>query len=120
MMEGKKIAEKHTEALGLKLTKNDLPASVPWGETVTHSTVAPFSDKLMMFLTTALIGISIGYYGLSIGTTLRKDITADYVRLSAEAIKYAAEGAKIMIDNGWMEEPPQAADRDQLAKQKGN
>nr|WP_245628163.1 DUF3231 family protein [Shouchella shacheensis] len=30
--------------------------------------------------------------------------------------KYSGAGAKLMIDNGWMENPPQAPDRDELAK----
>ncbi|WP_419158854.1 DUF3231 family protein [Rossellomorea sp. BNER] len=33
--------------------------------------------------------------------------------------RYSEDGANIMIDNGWMEQPPLAADRDELAKRKG-
>lgn len=33
-----------------------------------------------------------------------------------ELTSYAQAGAKIMIDNGWMEEPPQAADRSKLSR----
>jgi nitrogen fixation protein len=36
----------------------------------------------------------------------------------AEILQYAEDGANIMIDNGWREQPPQAPDRDQLANQK--
>ncbi|QQK76292.1 hypothetical protein HUG15_12500 [Salicibibacter cibarius] len=38
----------------------------------------------------------------------------------AQIMKYSAESAKLMIDNGWLEEPPQAKDRDRLAKKKHN
>jgi len=34
----------------------------------------------------------------------------------AEIGAYAEDGANIMIDNGWLEQPPGAADRDLLAK----
>lgn len=118
MVRGKEIAEKHVEVFRSKLNQDDLTASVPWDTTVTDSTVAPFSDKLMMFHSTALIGLSIVFYGKSIATSLRKDLTMDYVRLSSEVQKFAGAGAKIMIEHNWMEEPPQAANRGQLAKKK--
>ncbi|HET7521835.1 MAG TPA: DUF3231 family protein [Bacillales bacterium] len=119
LVRGKEIAAKHLDIFSSVLNKDDLPASVSWDTEVTASTVAPFSDKLMMFHTTALIAIGIGYYGTSLSTCLRKDLAANYSRLTAEIVKYSADGAKLMIDKGWMEEPPQAADRDQLMKKKG-
>lgn len=118
MVRGKEIAEKHVEVFRSKLNEDDLDASVPWAMTVTNSTIAPFSDKLMMFHATALIGTSIGFYGKSIATSLRKDLTMDYARLTAEVQKFAGAGAKIMIEHNWMEEPPQAENRGQLAKKK--
>lgn len=116
MKKGKDIASKHIEVFSSKLNQDGLPASVTSDGAVTNSTVSPFSDKLMMYQATALIAVSIAYYGTSMSTSLRKDITVDYTRLSAEIMKYSAEGAKTMIDYGWMEEPPQAHDREKLAK----
>lgn len=118
MVQGKEMAAKHVDVFSSKLRQDELPASVTPDASVTDSTVAPFSDKLMMYHTTALIALSVAYYGTSLSTSLRKDLTADYTRLSAENMKYAGEGAKITIDQGWMEEPPQALNRDQLAKKK--
>ena len=69
----------------------------------------------MMFMTTTLIGLSIGFYGTSAATSMRRDISLDFVRLSAEIAKYAEEGANIMIENGWLEEPPLSEDRNKLA-----
>ncbi|HET7577725.1 MAG TPA: DUF3231 family protein [Bacillales bacterium] len=117
MVKGKEIAEKHVEIFGSELRKDDLNVPMSWDLDVTDSTVSPFSDKLMMFHTTALIAIGIGYYGTSMATSLRSDLTADYARLMAEISKYAAEGATLMIENGWMEEPPQAADRHELVRE---
>ncbi|TCP19708.1 uncharacterized protein DUF3231 [Scopulibacillus darangshiensis] len=118
MTQGKEIAAKHVEVFSSKLNQGDLPASVTWDTEVTDSTVSPFSDKLMMYHTTGLIALSMAYYGAAMSTSLRKDITTDYTRLTAEIAKYSLEGAKITIDNGWLEEPPKALDRDQLAKSK--
>lgn len=48
----------------------------------------------------------------------RHDLAVLYTRHSAEIGKYANEGAQLMIDYGWMEQPPQAADRQQLSQGK--
>ncbi len=118
MVRGKEIAAKHVEIFGSILREDDLPVPMSWDMEVTDSTVSPFSDKLMMFLTTGLIAIGMGYYGTSMATTLRRDIQTHYGRLTSEIGKYAEDGANIMIDNGWMEHPPKSADRDKLARNK--
>ncbi len=116
MMRGKKIAAKHVEVFGSILSKDDIPAAVTWDSEVTASTTPPFSDKLMMFHITALIAIGIGYYGTSMATTMRRDIHLKYSRLTAEIGKYAEDGANLMIEYNWMEQPPLSPDRDELAK----
>ncbi|MBS4175606.1 DUF3231 family protein [Bacillus sp. FJAT-49736] len=116
MKKGKDIAEKHLTVFGEVLKESDLPVPMSWETGVTSSTIAPFSDKMMMFMTTALIGLSIGFYATSMATSFRKDLSLNYVRLSAEIGTYAEEGAKIMIKNGWLEEQPLSDDRDRLAK----
>ncbi|HEX6922184.1 MAG TPA: DUF3231 family protein [Bacillales bacterium] len=118
MTKGKEIAEKHVEVFGSVLRKDNLKVPMSWAMEVTDSTVPPFSDKLMMFHTTALIAIGMRYYGTSLATCLRTDISADYARLTAEIGKYSMRGAKLMIENSWLEEPPQAADRYELIKHK--
>lgn len=115
---GKDIAKKHCEIFASILKEDDLPVPMTWDTGVTSSTNYTFSDKLMMFYTTALIALSIGFYGTSMAMSPRRDIGLHYVRLSAEIAKYAEDGANIMIKNGWLEQPPMAADRDELIKQK--
>ncbi len=83
---------------------------------VTNSTVSPFSDKLMMTLVTTLIASGMGQYGTSMSISPRHDLGVHYTRLIAEIAKYSNKGATILIDNGWMEQPPIAADRKDLAK----
>lgn len=117
MIKGKEIAEKHMNIFGGVLKESDLPVPMGWDTGITSSQIAPFSDKLMMFLTTALIGLSIGFYATSMATSFRKDLSLHYVRLSAEIGTFAEDGAKLMIKNGWLEEPPLSDDRDRLAKQ---
>ncbi|MDQ6600861.1 DUF3231 family protein [Bacillus salipaludis] len=114
MVRGKEIASKHTKVFGSVLEEEGLPVSLPWDVEVTDSEAAPFSDKMMMFMATTLTALSIGYYGTSMATSARKDLAIDYVRLSAEIALFAEDGAKIMIENGWLEEPPLAKDSGKL------
>jgi hypothetical protein len=115
MEKGAKIASKHIEIFGSIMREDRLPVPMTWDTDVTDSTVSVFSDKMMMFVTTALIAIGIGYYGTSIATSARRDLQAQYTRLNAEILQFSEDGANIMIENGWLEEPPRADDRQELA-----
>ncbi|WP_017185791.1 DUF3231 family protein [Alkalibacillus haloalkaliphilus] len=116
LLRGKEIAQKHCEIFGSYLNDNDLPSPMSWGTEVTDSTEYTFSDRKMMFYVTSLIALSVGYYGSSMSMSPRRDIGVMYSRLVSEILKFSDDGAKIMIKHGWMEEPPRALDRDELAK----
>lgn len=114
---GREISQKHLEVFSSILNENHLPQGALLATSeVTESTIAPFSDKMMMFLVSTLIASGIGQYGVSLAASPRHDLGAHYVRLTAEIANYANDGANIMINNGWMEQPPIAADRKSLAK----
>lgn len=113
---GRDIAEKHLEVFSDILDADYLPAPMIWDAEVTASQSPPFSDKLMMYHITALIASQLGQYGVSLSSSPRSDLAAVYVRLSAEIGHYANDGATIMIENGWMEKPPQSVNRKALAK----
>ncbi|WP_079528198.1 DUF3231 family protein [Halobacillus hunanensis] len=112
---GKQIAKKHTELFSSVMRKDDLPAPMTWSDEVTNSTANVFSDKLMLYKSSILTGISMGYYGASMAAIQRRDLGVQYARLIAEIAKFAEDGANLLIKNGWLEEPPRAADRDELA-----
>ncbi len=112
---GKEIASKHNEIFGSVLREDDLPVPMASDTYVTESKVSPLSDKLMMFTVTGLIALGVGYYGTSISTSMRRDLTVHYNRIIQEILKYSEDDANILINNGWMEEPPRARDRDELA-----
>lgn len=114
MIRGKNIADKHVEVFTGLFRENDLSLPQTWDSEVMDSTVPPFSDKLMMFHTRVLSMAGVGNYGTGIATSVRHDIAAHYTRLAAEFAHYGEDGINIMIDNGWMEEPPHAANRKTL------
>lgn len=116
MKRGKAVSSKHVKLFNDTLINEDLPAPMILDANVIDATTSPFSDKLMMFHTSALIAISIKNYAAAVGTSQRRDISLMYARLLPEIGLYAEAGVKIMIDNQWMEEPPQADDRNVFAK----
>ncbi|WP_164669800.1 DUF3231 family protein [Virgibacillus doumboii] len=118
LVRGKEIAQKHCEVFSSILHEDDLPSPTSWDTGVTDSTTYTFSDKIMMFYSTTLIALSVGYYGASMSMSPRKDLGVQYNRLMNEILKYAEDGANIMIKHEWMEQPPRALDRDELAKKK--
>ena len=115
MVRGQDLAKKHSEVLSNLIKDDDLSLPKSWDSEVTDSTVAPFSDKLMMQHTTTLTAVSMGNYGLALGSSTRVDIAADYMRLMAEVGQFGEDGVQLMIKNRWLEQPPQAADRKELA-----
>ncbi|WP_170885672.1 DUF3231 family protein [Bacillus alkalicellulosilyticus] len=115
-LRGKEIADKHITIFTDILQTNDLPAPSPWDVAVTKSQVAPFSDKLMLFHVSGMVTAGIGNYGLAISASQRRDIGLRYARLLTEITAYAEDSANLMIKNGWLEQPPQAPDRDKLTQ----
>lgn len=77
--------------------------------------MSAFSDKLMMFHINAVMATTLADYGIALASSMRKDLGLLYASIVAEMALHIADGAKIMIKNGWMEKPPQASNRDELA-----
>ncbi|UKS25478.1 DUF3231 family protein [Paenibacillus sp. HWE-109] len=113
-VKGKELAKKQIQTFEGILLENDIQFSATSGCTVTTSTLPPFSDKLMMFCVYLLNGF--GLVSSSFGTvfTLRNDVTLKTAWIAKDIYFYTHDGIKIMIKNGWLEEPPQMEDRHQL------
>lgn len=116
-LKGVEIGDKHVRLFRGKLEESKLPAPMGWNAEITNSTTHTFSDKLMMYVTSSLVSMSIGYYGIAVSQSLRGDIVSMYNRLSTEVQLYSEDGANILIKNGWMEQPPMASDRDELIRE---
>ncbi|AFH60782.1 DUF3231 family protein [Paenibacillus caseinilyticus] len=110
----KMINIKQTTILSKLLVQDDLPATLPSQFQITKSTVPPFSDKLMLFHVSNLSSAKVRNWGDSLAVSPRHDLGADYERNLMETMKFADDGAKLLIERGWMEQPPQAPEREKL------
>ena len=115
MFRGMDIANKHLQVFGTLLSDESIPIPSTSDSFVTDSTVAPFSDKLMMCHVAILNAAGIGKYSAGMVASMRKDLHANYLRLATEISQYVDDGAKMMIRNGWLEQPPQAINHKILA-----
>jgi hypothetical protein len=112
---GKEIATKQYDILSKLLNKDDLPAFPILDDLVTDSTVTPFSDKLMISHKMDMFSMRIRTYGNALAFSARHDIASALARFMVEVGNYVEDGANISIELGWMEQPPQAADREALS-----
>jgi hypothetical protein len=114
-LRGKEIAAKNYDICSKVLQKEDLSSPPIIDPLVTTSTFPPFSDKLMMFHKLDMFSMKIRSYGNALSMCARHDIASKYGRFLLEVGNFVEDGANILIDHGWMEQPPQAADREALA-----
>jgi hypothetical protein len=114
MFEGKNLATKQIGSLTSLLTDEAIPIpSSSWSH-VTDSTVAPFSDKLMLNHQIILCSSALSNLGMAIADTMRTDLQAKYAGFTSNIMTYAKNGADILIDRGELEQPPQAIKHENL------
>lgn len=103
---GKELSKEILRVDGDILLQNNIQPPATTVGTVTSSTIAPFSEKLMMFCTYLLGGFSLGGQGFSSAFNLRNDLEEKLGVQAKDVFKYTREGAMLMMSNGWLEEPP--------------
>ncbi|MCU9614977.1 DUF3231 family protein [Caldibacillus lycopersici] len=116
LIRGKELTTKHIELCSGQLHKDDLLAPSFLDELVHITTVAPFSDKLMLWHKIDMFTMKIRSYANALSLNGRRDISALYLRLLKDIGLYVEDGANIMIGQGWMEQIPLAIDRTNLHK----
>lgn len=102
---GKNLAKKIVETYSELLIQEDIQLPASRGMAV-DSTIAPFSPKLMLYCSHLLSGF--GLAGNSFGSifSLRNDIILKSTSMAKDVLLFNREGTKVMIEKGWMEEPP--------------
>jgi hypothetical protein len=116
LVKGMKLSKKIEIDLGEFLRQSYIEPPATHAGKATTSKIPPFSDKLMMYNTSLLTSFGLGSNALGGAFSLRNDLPAKMTLLAKDIFTFAQDGGKIMIKNGWMEEPPQIEDRNQLTK----
>lgn len=116
MFRGRDISTKKISIFSSILANENIPIPSTSNSFVSDSKIAPFSEKLMLFHIVVLGSISILNKGIALANNLRSDLETNYLRLLAENMKYTKDGANILIDKKWFEQPPQAIKHEELAE----
>lgn len=116
MVRGKEISTKLIKVFSDTLQEDDITPPTFGGIGVTDSKEAPFTDKLMLNLIMSLDAYGFSIYGLSLAESIRRDLYTKYSKIMAEIGAYGQDGMNLMIEHGYMEDPPKAADREKIAK----
>ncbi|WP_108672356.1 DUF3231 family protein [Peribacillus acanthi] len=119
LLRGKDISDKHIKVFSKVLVDNNITVPGSPDVCVSNSTTQTFSDKLIMFHMSLLNAAGTGNYATAAAASQRTDLVLNYERLSLEIGQYAKDGAFLMIQNNWLEQPPGTQDREALAKNKG-
>jgi len=114
--EGNDISTERIYYLNGLLTEEGIPIPSTSDSFVTSSTVSPFSEKLMMNHIAILCSQAISSLGMAMADTMRSDLQVKYIKRVAEVMKYGKKGTNIMIDNGWLQQSPQAVKHENLVK----
>jgi hypothetical protein len=109
---GEELLHNHIQEFTNLLAKEDLPAPPLLSHLLAGTEFSPFSDKLMLFHKIDMFSMRIRSYGNSISVNGRHDVGAIFAKFVLDIASYVEDGANIMIDLGWMEQPPGAIDWD--------
>ncbi|WNS76677.1 DUF3231 family protein [Bacillus sp. DTU_2020_1000418_1_SI_GHA_SEK_038] len=116
LLRGKELTNKHIEICSQQIHQENLPSPSLLDDLVSTSTSSPFSEKLMLWHKIDMFSMKIRTYANGASLNGRRDIGGMYAKLLMDVALYVEDGAQIMIDQGWMEQAPEAADREKLAK----
>jgi hypothetical protein len=114
-IKGQKISKKFYKMFANGLIEGDLTIPPTFDGEVLDSTESPFSDRFMMIHVSLLNSYGFGNLGLALAQSQRVDLITMYSRSMLEVEAYGNDCATVLINNGWLEEPPLSPDRKELS-----
>ncbi|MBM7583685.1 hypothetical protein JOC86_000222 [Bacillus pakistanensis] len=114
LIKGKKLCQKQIEVFNGFIKENDQFPTYPVTLEVTDSSTSPFSEKLILFIITSSNQIGLKSLSDALSVSMRHDLALKYTLFIGDIMKFGGEGLKLMIQRGWMEQPPESIDRKKL------
>jgi hypothetical protein len=109
-------ADKQIQTFAKILHTDNLPVPRSLETEVTTSTDSPFSDKLMMYHIGFLFQAAQVYHGTGLASVMRTDLVTVYEGIILKNLMVTKKWFDIMEKNKWLEQPPLAPNRREIAK----
>jgi hypothetical protein len=116
--EAEKVSDQQIKTLTKIMQTDNLPAPKSWETEVTDSTDSPFSDKLMLYHIGFLFQAAQNYHGTGLASAMRTDLVAAYETTILKNLMVTKKWFNIMVQNKWLEQPPLAPNRKEIAQEK--
>ncbi len=99
-LEGSELAKEIISKVTKVLLESNIQAPSTWAGKVTDSTIAPLSEKLMMFTTSIMSSTAIGVSIVGTPFSMRTDLQMILALISKDILPFAKKGGKLMIEKG--------------------
>ena len=116
--DSEKTSDGQIQALSKIMHTDNLPVPKSWETEVTTSTDSPFSDKLMLYHIGFLFQAAQAYHGAGLASAMRTDLVATYESTILKTLMVTKKWFDLMVQNKWLEQPPLAPNRKEIAKEK--
>ena len=93
-IEGKELSKKIITELSDMLLQSDIQPPSTWAGKATDSTKTPFSDKLMMYITSLISSSAIGYNALGTSFSMRSDLHVKLALIAKDTFGFAKKVEK--------------------------
>ncbi|MED4040121.1 MULTISPECIES: DUF3231 family protein [Niallia] len=118
LTQSEKTADGQIKALAKILQADNLPVPKSLETEVTTSTDSPFSDKLILYHMGFLFQAAQNYHGAGLASSMRTDLVATYEKTILQNLVVTKNWFDLMVENKWLEQPPLAPNRKEIAKKK--
>lgn len=115
LSDSEKTADQQIQTFAKIMHGDNLPIPRSWETEVTTSTDSPFSDKLMMYHTGFLFQAAQVYHGTGLASAMRTDLITTFESIILNNLMVTKKWFNIMEKNKWLEQPPLAPNRKELA-----
>lgn len=115
-IESEDTTDKQIQTLSKILQDDHLPSPTSWESEITTSTQAPFSEKLMLYHIGYLFQAGQVYHGTGLASATRADLVIIYEKIILKNLSISKNWFDIMTKFKWLEQPPLAPDRKDLAQ----
>lgn len=115
--DAEKTTDNQIQSLSKIMHKDNLPIPKSMETEVTVSTDSPFSDKLMLYHIGFLFQTAQAYQGVGLASAMRTDLVTAYESIILKNLAVTKKWFNLMVQNKWLEQPPLAPNRKEIAKE---